>query len=389
MILPMHSAQLYSWAAFVCDATAGVGCLYILICAACVLRFPDQGKARREGEPPLTILKPLHGYEPELARRLSNFCAQHYGAPIQIVCGIADERDAAAPSVKQLMSQRTAADVELVVDGHDHGSNRKISNLANMLPHARHEILVFSDSDIEIDRDCLGKVARRLEQEGVGAVTCLYHGVAGPGVWSRQAALTINSHLLPSMVLALTFKLARPCFGSLIAIRRGMLARIGGFESFADCLADDYAIGTAIRAAGKEVAVSSFTVGHFCYEKSWRDLLAHELRAAQTIRNLRPISYCGTFMVHPFPMALLAASFSNASPLLLAALALTCRLLLCRCIEHRFGAAQQAYWLIPFNDLFSFGVYVLSFVQPRVSWRGTSYQITPDGHLVVERDGTP
>jgi ceramide glucosyltransferase len=88
-------------------------------------------------------------------------------------------------------------------------------------------------------------------------------------------------------------------------------------------------------------------------------------------------------------LALLAAACSNASPLLLAALALTCRLLLCRCVEHRFGADQQAYWLIPFNDLFSFGVFVLSFVQARVSWGGMSYQVTPDGHLVTERDGAP
>src|SRR6185437_8278386 len=101
----MHTAEFYYWVAFVCDATAGAGCLYILVCAACVLRFPDEAKERREGQLPVTILKPLHGDEPELARRLSNFCAQHYGASIQMICGITDERDAAAPSVKRFMKQ--------------------------------------------------------------------------------------------------------------------------------------------------------------------------------------------------------------------------------------------------------------------------------------------
>lgn len=389
MILPMHSAEFYYGAAYICDIFAGMGCLYILVCAACVLRFPEQTQEASARQLPLTVLKPLHGDEPELTNRLSGFCSQQYGAQIQMVCGVADERDAAALSVKQLMKRKTGADIKLVINAHDRGSNRKISNLANMLPRASHDILILSDSDIEITRDCLRKVTARLEQAGVGAVTCLYHGVAGPSVWSRQAALTINSHLLPSIIVALTFKLAQPCFGSLIAMRRSMLARIGSFDAFADCLADDYAIGAAIRATGEDVAVSSFSVGHFCYEKSLRDLLAHELRAAQTIRHLRPISYCGTFFIHPFPLALLAAACSNASPLLLAALALTCRLLLCRCVEHRFGADQQAYWLIPFNDLFSFGVFVLSFVQARVSWGGMSYQVTPDGHLVAGRDGAP
>lgn len=385
----MHSAVFCYWAAHFCDASAGLGCLYILVCAACVLRFPEGRESSDEHQLPVTVLKPLRGTEPDLTSRLSGFCLQHYAAPVQMVCGVADERDAAAESVRQLADRKTGVDIKLVIDGHDRGSNRKISNLTNMLPHARHEILILSDSDIEVAPNCLGKVVAHLEKDGVGAVTCLYHGTPGPGMWSRGAALTINSHLLPTFILALTFRLAEPCFGSLIAIRRSTLSRIGSFDAFVDCLADDYAIGAAIRSAGQEVAVASFSVGHFCYEKSLRTLLAHELRAARTIRSLRPVGYCGTFLVHPFPIALLAAACSNASPLLLALLALACRALLCRCVEHRFSLPHQAYWLIPFNDLLSFAVFFLGLFHGRISWRGMNYEITPDGHLVTERDGTP
>jgi ceramide glucosyltransferase len=386
--LPLDNIVLY-WTASICDASTGLGCLYLLVAAACVLRFPEHHPAPGGRSSPVTILKPLHGAEPGLDDRLRRFCSQHYAASIQMVCGIADEKDTAAKSVGELIAQEGEADIKLVIDGRQRGSNRKVSNLANMLAHARHEVLVLADSDIEVGPDYLAEVTKQLDQEHIGAVTCLYHGVSGPGLWSRHAALAINSNFLPSIIVALTFRLAEPCFGSTIALRRSTLSHIGGFEAFADSLADDYAIGAAIRSAGYRVAIPATSVGHFCHENSLRSLLMHEIRVARTIRSLRPLSYCGTILTHPLPFALLAAACSDPSPLLLAALAIASRALLCRCVEHRFTIAPQPYWLIPFNDILSFATFLISFVNTRVAWRGMAYRITPDGHLLTDRDGLP
>src|SRR5882724_12974354 len=52
----------------VCDTLAVAGCLYLLVAAIAVLRFgrggrtPPQANAHR----PVSILKPLHGFEPHL-----------------------------------------------------------------------------------------------------------------------------------------------------------------------------------------------------------------------------------------------------------------------------------------------------------------------------------
>ena len=62
--------------------------------------------------------------------------------------------------------------------------------------------------------------------------------------------------------MGVSLGLAKPCFGSTIAMTRESLARIGGFEAFADDLADDYMIGAALRRDGAVVAIPGFTIGH-------------------------------------------------------------------------------------------------------------------------------
>ena len=369
-----------------CLGGAVLGCLYLLAAAVAVLRFPP----RRSGGPqcpaapePITILRPLHGAEPDLARRLQSFCAQDYGAPIQVVCGVQDGADTAIAAVQSL--RRCEPDVELVIDPRRRGSNPKIANLANMLPHAQHDLLVIADSDIEVGRDYLQAIATQLQRPGVGGVTCLYHGIAGVGVWARLSALAINGHFLPNVVLALRLALARPCFGSTIALRRSTLRRIGGFEAFADTLADDYAIGAAIRTTGDDVAIPPFSVPHACFERSLAALLAHDLRVSRTIKSVDPLGYCGALITHPLPLSLLGILAGGSDALVLAATALACRGVLCLCVEHAFGLARQPYWLIPFRDLLSFAVYVWSLFGTAVDWRGAAYRVSWDGRLMPDR----
>jgi ceramide glucosyltransferase len=334
---------------------------------------------------PVTILKPLHGAEPSLSRRLASFCRQDYAAPVQVICGVQDPADPAVAIARLLATSPEAPRFDLVIDARTHGSNPKISNLINMLPAARHDVLVMADSDMEVGPDYLAWIVAELQRPGVGAVTCLYHGVPLSGRWSSHAALGINTHFLPNVVTALALRLAQPCFGSTIAISRSLLSRIGGLAAFADQLADDYEIGQAVRAAGHEVAIPAFTIGHACFHERLRGLLAHELRAARTVRSIAPVGYAGAFVTHPFPLALAGALLGGEYALVIAAAALACRAALCICAERAFRLPRQPYWLIPSRDLLSFGVYIWSFFGMRVQWRGLRYRVAADGSLLSDR----
>jgi ceramide glucosyltransferase len=264
-----------------------------------------------------------------------------------------------------------------------HGGNGKISNVANMVGLAEHDVLILADSDIEVDADYVARVVGELQRPGIGAVTCLYHGLPAGGTWARLAALTINAHFLPDVIVGLTCRIAQPCFGATIALRRDMLARIGGLEQFADALADDYSIGEAVRATGAEIAISAVSVSHLCKDQTARQLWAHELRWARTLRAIDPVGYFGSIITHPFPLALLAAllGFGNVA-LSLAAVALLLRAVLLKCIERRFDLPPQPYRLVPLRDLFSFAIFIWSFFGTSVSWNGETYRVTSQGTLV-------
>jgi ceramide glucosyltransferase len=375
----MEAAGLIHLMSAICVGGASLGCVYVLLAAALALYFPRSRTRLTSPSVPVTILKPLHGSEPGLAERLASFGHQRYDGPVQVICGVQTSHDPAVDVVRELGGL-----ADLTSDVRQGGHNRKISNLANMLPAVRHDVLIIADSDIEVGPHYLANIVSELHRPGVGGVTCVYHGVSAAGHWANHAALAINSQFLPNVIMALSFGLIRPCFGSTIAMHRETLRDLGGFGPFADCLADDYAIGEALRAEGYEVAIPRFSVGHVCFQRSLKTLLSDEVRAARTIRSIDPIGYCGAVITHPFPLALVGTLLGNGDAALLAMLALGCRAVLCLCVEHAFELKRQPYALIPVGELISFTAYVLGYFGYCVTWRGANYRVRANGSLIAE-----
>jgi ceramide glucosyltransferase len=361
----------------VCLVVAIIGCIFMLMASACVLSFPSEHPDGSIAEPPVTVLKPLHEAEPGLPSRLVAFCQQNYGGPIQVLCGAHNRDSPAVAVVGAINAGSPDATVELVVDPRTHGVNRKVSNLINIMPRARHDTLVLSDSDIVVGPNYLRTVTAMLASTGVGAVTCLYHGIGGEGVWTRLSALAINSQFLPQAITAVSLGLAQPCCGATIALRRPILDRIGGFGALVDTLADDHAIGVAVRAEGYEVVTAPFLVGHRCFETSLHQLVRQQIRVARTIKSIYPLAYACTVI------GLLLGSPAAA---LVVAAALLSRVMLCGCIEWRFDLPRQNYWLLPLQDLIAFGIFVTSFFGATVHWRGADFRVSADGTLLEGQD---
>lgn len=375
----MSVAQLFGYVFLI---IAIVGCLLTLTAAACVLGFPDEDTGAPTVQPPVTVLKPLHDEEPGLPSRLAAFHQQDYRAPIQVLCGTQRHDSPAAAMVRTVKAGLPENHIDLVVEPRNHGVNRKVSNLINMMPKARHDILVLSDSDIVVGPGYLGTLTALLELPEVGLVTCLYYGIGGEALWARLSALAINLQFLPQAIAAVSLGLAKPCCGATIAIRRSMLDRIGGFGALADVLADDHAIGLAVRSAGYDVVTAPFLVGHHCFEGSLRQLVRHQIRVARTIKSIYPLAYAGTIVTHPWPLSLLALLSGSSAAFMVAIAVLLSRILLCGCVEWRFSLPRQNYWLVPVHDLVAFGIYVTSFFGAKVYWRGADYRVASDGKLV-------
>ena len=363
---------------------AATGCLYALFAAAMargwVVGEPATGIA-----PSVTVLKPLHGAEPHLYDNLASFCRQRYAGRVQILFGVQDPADPAAAAVRRLIAERPDLDLELVVTRGQDGANPKVANLAGLQRHIAHDVVVVSDSDIAVPPDYLARIAAALDRPGAGLVTCLYRGQAQHGLWSRLAAMAIDHHFLPGVLVGLRLGLAHPCFGSTLALRRDTLTAIGGFDAFRDRLADDYAIGVAVRGRGLQVVVPRFAVAHTCAAASLRELWRHELRWARTVRLVSPWGYAGSVVTHPLPFALLAACVPGyaAAGAIAVVLSISSRHVLMRAVEHTFGTNTRGAWLGPVRDLLSFAIFVASFFVAVVSWRGRRYRVRHDNTLAV------
>jgi len=368
----------------ICTCLAIIGSVYAGFAAILLGRFFTKWPAGAPTPPPsVTILKPLCGAEPELKANLASFCSQIYPGQVQIVLGIQDPTDPAAVIVRRLMSSFPHVAIDLEINAQSHGANRKISNVLNSIPHSRGEIVVLSDSDIQAAPDYLRQITAALQSPGVGLVTCLYRGLPIGGIWSQLASAQIDHRFLPSVIVGLSLGLAKPCFGSTIAVHAETLRRIGGFAAFADQLADDYAMGAAVRRLGLEVAIPPMVVDHVCSERSFADLARHELRWARTIRLVDPLGYMCSVVTHPLPFALIAVPLQGFEPasLTILALVLACSLLVPLQFARSLGRGRVPIWLTPVRDMLSFATFLASFLPWPVTWRGRRYKVRPDGTL--------
>ena len=149
--------------------------------------------------PPVTVLKPLHGLEPELEANLESFFCQEYPA-FEIVFGARRSDDPALEIVAALQRKYPHVRSCIVLSGEPVYPNAKVFALEKMIARAAAPYLVITDSDVRVAPNCLRQVVAPLLDPKTGVVTCLYRGVSAGGFWSTLEALGMSVEM-PSGVL--------------------------------------------------------------------------------------------------------------------------------------------------------------------------------------------
>jgi ceramide glucosyltransferase len=333
--------------------------------------------------PPVTVLKPLCGAEPGLYENLRSFCRQDY-PEFQIVFGVGEANDPALEVAARLQAEFPRLAIDVVVDPQQHGHNRKISSLINMLKYARHDVLVMADSDVFVSPDYLTSVTAPLLDKKVGLVTCLYHGEPTQLIWSRLGAMYVNEWYMPSVLLAWLFGHENYVSGQTLCLRRDTLQAIGGLIGITNHLADDYELGQLVRRLGLRIVLSSYSLKAEHHEPSLESLVRHELRWMRTLYVLRPLSFRFIFFTFSLPLALLglllgAETFSTIAWVLFQ---LTVMARLGLHFVHRTSDGRSLcadLWLLPARDLLICWVWCRSFFTSRFTWRGSDFGVDADG----------
>jgi ceramide glucosyltransferase len=368
-------------------ALAGIG--YYLACLwsarDCLKTVLPAGRDLHH-QPPVSILKPLKGEDPEIYESFRSHCLQDY-PEYELIFGVSDPADPAALAVERLRREFPHRAIQLIVCTQQLGANAKVSNLAQMLRAASYDHLIVSDSDIRVSSDYLRRVVAPLANPNVGVVTCLYRGIAGNTLGSRLESLGISTDFSAGVLVARSLEHGiHFALGSTMAFRRQDLQAIGGFESFVDYLADDYELGKRIAGLGREVCVSELVVDTFLPAYTLRQFLDHQLRWARGVRDARPGGYFGLIFTFGWQWAVLAVLVSCGAGwawgLLLCAAIL--RVLAAWTIGARVLKDQQVarfFLLLPLRDVTAVLLWLASFANNTVTWRGDRFQLK-NGKLV-------
>lgn len=372
--------------------------VYLILVLIAARRFCASG--RREAlagtpMPPVTILKPLHGLEPQLERNLESFFVQDY-PEFEIIFGARQSTDPALKIVESLQRKYPHVQMRVVLSGEPAWPNAKVFALGKMIAVAGAPYLVITDSDVWVRPDCLKQVVAPLLDPKVGVVTCLYRGVAAGGFWSTLEALGMSIELPSGVLVARMLEGMKFALGPTMATRKDVLEAIGGIAVLGHYCADDYVLGNLAHKSGMTVVLSQHIIHHVAMNTSMGASITHQVRWMRSTRFSRRAGHLGTGLTYAMPFGLLGMVAGMAAHNWFLAAALLGWGYVNRVIQAvalGWGVLSDSEslrlcWLYPLRDLMGFFVWCASFAGNEIVWRNERYRLASDGKMFIQRDAS-
>ncbi|KYC41434.1 glycosyl transferase [Scytonema hofmannii PCC 7110] len=335
--------------------------------------------------PPVTILKPICGLDIDTYENFASFCKQDY-PEYQIIFGVRDERDPCVEVVKTIINDFPEIDISLVISNRTIGTNLKVSNLANAQAKAKYSLLLLADSDVRVQPDYLMRVIQPMNDPTVGVVTCLYRPQVRGWVAIFEA-IGISTEYLAGVLVARYIEGMKFALGPTIAIRKTALEAIGGFQTIADYLADDFQLGYLSAQAGYKIVLSDYVIDHTIATENFIDLIHRQTRWNCCTRVSRPWGYLGLIFTHGTAISLLflIATYESIFSWVMVGIVLMTRFIMAWVVgvkSLKDPVARKFLLLVPLRDLMSFGLWCYSFVGSTFKWRGRKLRLTRSGKLI-------
>jgi ceramide glucosyltransferase len=357
--------------------------IYYLLAIFAALAFSRGAKIQAPPtpafEPAVSILKPVHGVDFASYENYASFCTQDY-PEYEILFAVNEGSDPAVQVVKRLIADHPQRHILLLIGAEHFGANQKVNNLSRLTREARYEVLALSDGDVRVGPKYLRNVVAPLRDVNVGAVTSFYRGIAQNNLFAELEAVGAASDFFAGVLMAAWTEGVKFTLGASVATTKTWLRKIGGFETIADFLADDYEIGRRVTESGGRVALSHETVSTMYVAQTPTNFWQHQLRWARTVRLCRPASYAALLFTHGLPWAIAAASLAPTR--WIGASYLVAYLVLRLAIAWFVGVAvvgdevlRRCLWLVPLWDAIHFVVWVASFASNHVVWGNVEYVV--------------
>jgi ceramide glucosyltransferase len=402
-VLYAHAANLIwqtlIWQALLLLALAGsfTSTIYLVLSLLATERYLREARAAREEAvqtapasslPPVTIFKPLHGMEEQLAANLQSFFEQDY-PDYEVIFGVRDLDNPAAKIADEIRARYPQIPSRMIVSGPPSWPNAKVFSLDKMIAASARSHFIISDSDVRVAPDFLRNTIPPLLDPKVGLVTCMYRGIPAADFWSWLEALGLSVEMSSGVMVADMMQGMRFALGPAMAVRRDAIDAIGGIAAFADYYSDDFELGYRIWAKGYKVILSHHIVHNVLTRRSPLRTLGDQLRWMKSTRYSRPVGHAGTGLTYAMPFGILG--WITAAALGHWRLGVGLFVLACanRMIQSvvvgwqvvRDPRAVWLCWLYPLRDFFGFVAWLLSYTSREFYWRGEIYRFGKGGRI--------
>ena len=359
--------------------------LLVLYSSRLFFRSSKDGPSKNfDFAPPISVLKPVRGLDPEAYENYASFCRQDYPNYELIFC-VGDFNDPAVPALQKLMRDFPERQIRLLFGSGRSAINDKVAKLVRMVNEAENEFLVISDSDVRVEPNYLRTVVAPLRDPKVGWVTCFYVSIHDETLVQHLQSIGMYSDFYPGILVAQQLDGIKFTLGPTIVTTRAHLAAFGGYEAIENKPADDLLVGRLIAQQGLKVELLPYAVQTVPDYDSPRALFSKRLRWMTVMRHMRPWGHVGLAFTQGLPWCL-AVALTHPAGIGLAYFGayLGFRVAMTWLVGV-WGLQQSGLWkkmpLIVVWDATAFVIWLLTFGRNSIRWRDVDYRIR-EGMLV-------
>ena len=332
-----------------------------------------------EFTPPVSILKPVRGSDPDAYENFASLCVQDY-PDYEIVFCIDGPEDPVYSVITQLRSDFPDTRIRVLFGSRSNAPNDKVAKLGRLTDEAEHEYLVINDSDVRVRPDYLRTLVAPLADPATGAVTCFYLQSGDVAFTQHLQTISMVSEFYAGILTDWKLEDVKFTLGPTIATTRERLMGFGGYESIDDRPADDLLVGQLIAKQGYKVELLPYCIQVVADYGSVRDLLHKRLRWIIEMRSIRPWGHFGLLFTQGLLGLALAMFIAPSAAVVFGyfALYLAMRVAMTWIIGIRGLGRRDLWtklWMVPLWDLAALCLWFASFAVHRFRWRGGEYEI--------------
>ncbi len=334
--------------------------------------------------PSMSVLKPMAGLDDQLLENLNSHLAIDYPGDWKLLLGVRNAQDLAYPIARAFVDANPAR-AELHLQEGIPGFNPKVNQLITLMKYATGEVIAITDSNVRVHPGLLREHAARLAEPKVALSSNLFVGVDEGTLGSALDNMSINAFCAASSATAEALLKMTQLVGKSFAVKREILAELGGWDTVKDLLAEDQRFGTLLRQSGHKTRLCPTPVANVQQTAPFAHFWQRHARWSMLRFRLLPGAWAEPLQL-PFIWALLAALVSPGSPFmwwfLAASTVLTVAFTqLATRILRGNAFSLRWVWLIPVRDFAFLAAWARGMTMRTVTWRGNRLEVVKNTFL--------